>query len=264
MSYKDGMHPCVLLAGKTGAGKTSLAQAILGVEAVPDSRIGHGRPTTEAFTFYESTSFLSVWDWRGYEPGEPLNKYREEMFKHAKQHKGDDESKRPDLVWYCIDGSGARICKADIKLIHEFPLLSIPIVTKCETVTRSTRRLIAQSLNDSGIDTRNLVYVSSDDRKGLRKLIWRTRGMLKHARIRAEKAYKEDCYIATSVFGSRYHPSVMKLRRHRDTTLRGHALGRVLIRAYRTIGPFLACHLSGNQFMKAVLNEYVRILGRRD
>ena len=41
--------PVVLVCGKTGAGKTSLIQAVTGTDVVPDSAIGEsGRPETRS------------------------------------------------------------------------------------------------------------------------------------------------------------------------------------------------------------------------
>ena len=63
---------------------------------------------------------------------------------------------------------------------------------------------------------------------------------------RAEAAFrlvvterKRGCFIATSVYGSYDCPEVWVLRRYRDRTLSGHAVGRLFIKCYYALSPLL-------------------------
>ena len=49
----------------------------------------------------------------------------------------------------------------------------------------------------------------------------------------------EGCYIATCVYGSYGAPEVLTLRRFRDEILKKHMLGRMFIRCYYAISPYL-------------------------
>jgi len=62
------VKPTILVCGYTGAGKTSLIQAICGKDTVPDDRIGHGKPMTQEFVQYRN-SFINLWDSKGLEAG---------------------------------------------------------------------------------------------------------------------------------------------------------------------------------------------------
>lgn len=52
-------------------------------------------------------------------------------------------------------------------------------------------------------------------------------------------AKSEGCYIATSVYGSYDCPEVRVLRRYRDVVLRANPLGRLFVKAYYAVSPFL-------------------------
>ena len=49
-----------------------------------------------------------------------------------------------------------------------------------------------------------------------------------------------SCFVATAVYRDSDHPQVQKLRKFRDGYLKGHMAGRLFIRTYYLIGPFLA------------------------
>lgn len=52
-------------------------------------------------------------------------------------------------------------------------------------------------------------------------------------------AKADGCYIATSVYGSCDCPEVRVLRRYRDVVLRANPLGRLFVRIYYAVSPFL-------------------------
>ena len=49
-----------------------------------------------------------------------------------------------------------------------------------------------------------------------------------------------SCFVATAVYEDYDHPQVIRLRAFRDHFLSGSALGRILIRIYYVVGPYLA------------------------
>ncbi len=75
------------------------------------------------------------------------------------------------------------------------------------------------------------------------------------------------CYIATAVYGSYEHPSVMVLRRFRDDQLQTAALGRAFIRGYYAVSPTLARYFSSdgslNRLARNILDRLVRRLERQ-
>lgn len=76
--------------------------------------------------------------------------------------------------------------------------------------------------------------------------------------------YKEfgPCYIATAVYGDRYAPEVIALRRFRDETLARSAAGRWFIAIYYRLSPPIAARLARRRrlaaFVRAALNPLAR------
>ncbi|WP_431220137.1 CFI-box-CTERM domain-containing protein [Leifsonia xyli] len=72
---------------------------------------------------------------------------------------------------------------------------------------------------------------------------------------------KGGCYIATAVYGSYDHPSVLVLRRFRDDRLEKTVWGRAFIRGYYAVSPGLARHFSSvnwlNRRTRGVLDRFV-------
>ena len=62
-----------------------------------------------------------------------------------------------------------------------------------------------------------------------------------------------SCFVATAVYEDYDHPQVIRLRAFRDHFLSGSALGRILIRIYYVVGPYLAILPSRSRVTKRLL-----------
>ena len=62
-----------------------------------------------------------------------------------------------------------------------------------------------------------------------------------------------SCFVATAVYEDYDHPQVIRLRAFRDHFLSGSALGRILIRIYYVVGPFLAIFPTRSRVTKRFL-----------
>ena len=112
-------RPNILICGYTGSGKTSLIKAILG-DVVPEKAIGTGKPQTQGFDHYEN-DLVQVYDSKGMENGETEEKFLQVTKDFIRQHQMDDPSKIDEhihLVWYTIQGTGARVTDCDRQLIQ--------------------------------------------------------------------------------------------------------------------------------------------------
>lgn len=80
------------------------------------------------------------------------------------------------------------------------------------------------------------------------------------------QAASGGCYIATAVYGSYEHPSVIVLRRFRDDRLQTSALGRAFVRGYYWVSPIFARYFSSiswlNHRARNLLDRFVRYLER--
>lgn len=188
-TYKKGMKmkPNILVCGKTGVGKTSLIQAVTHRGVVPDSAIGDGKPITVGFQVYE-TEAANFIDSEGMNPGQQtVDEYADFILNELLQRlNAGNRDKLIHNIWYCIDGSGARIQDTDAKLIKTFSDKVILVVTKCELMRKEQVESVMDTLLDL-IDRDRIVLVSSENRTGLKQLIAKTETMSAAAMGRASE-----------------------------------------------------------------------------
>lgn len=165
------MKPNILVCGKTGVGKTSLIQAVTHRGVVPDSAIGDGKPLTVGFQVYE-TEIANFVDSEGMNPGtQTLDEYADFILDELLTRlDAENEERLIHNIWYCIDGSGARIQDTDAKLIKTFSDKVILVVTKCELMRKEQVESMMNTLLDL-IERDRIVLVSAENRTGLKQLI---------------------------------------------------------------------------------------------
>ena len=154
-------RPNILLCGYTGSGKSSLAKAILG-DMVPDHAIGDGRPKTMAYECYEN-NLVRIWDSRGLENGQTEEAFTAQTRDFVRQCQNDPSvDNHIHLVWYVIQGAGARVTECDLNLIRNIfnPKHVIVVLSKAD-ITRPNQQLsMRQELLDAGIPPEHIVCTS--------------------------------------------------------------------------------------------------------
>ncbi|MDD3021750.1 MAG: DUF697 domain-containing protein [Alphaproteobacteria bacterium] len=174
------MKPNILVCGKTGVGKTSLIQAVTHAGMVPDSAIGDAEATTRGFDCYE-TDVANFIDCEGMEPGQTVDDYAKFIMGEVVQRL--DSGAAENLVhniWYCIDGSGARIQSADATLIASFSDKVLLVVTKAELMRKEQTEAMMKQLLDL-ISSDRIVMVSSHNESGLKQLLAKAESMTGNA-----------------------------------------------------------------------------------
>lgn len=154
-------RPNILVCGYTGSGKSSLIKAILG-EVVPDTAIGDGKPKTMEFDHYEN-DLISIWDSRGMELGDTETQFVEYARGFINGRVKDmNIDNHIHLVWYAIQGTGARITDCDIKLIKEIFTTKnlVVVITKSDCTRAQQKEALKQRLLDSGIDEDRIIFTS--------------------------------------------------------------------------------------------------------
>lgn len=73
----------------------------------------------------------------------------------------------------------------------------------------------------------------------------------------------DNCYIATLVYGDKYHPQVDALRYYRDNILKYHLSGRAFIWLYYKISPSLVIYLKYFPKVQAVIKKALDSIIRR-
>jgi predicted GTPase/uncharacterized protein (DUF697 family) len=132
--YRAAKEPNVLVAGRTGVGKSALINAVFGSEVAP---VGSGRPVTDSYNEYSSdTTLVSIFDSMGWEGGADKDR---KFFDDTKQFlsvrsASTDPAQRIHIIWYALEAPNARFTDFDVRLATEafarIPILFI--LTKCE------------------------------------------------------------------------------------------------------------------------------------
>ena len=177
-----GKRPNVLVCGYTGCGKTSLIQAVCGDDLVPADAIGDAKPTTTGFDEYAS-EHIRIWDSKGLEPGEGEQVFAAMLTGFLKERRmSSDVDSHVHLVWYTIQGPGARITDCDLELLtsvlaneHVIVVLSKADIARPEQIGAMRARL-----TEAGIDPEHIV--SASDRQsgaqGCKELVELTQRLL--------------------------------------------------------------------------------------
>ena len=156
-----GKRPNILVCGYTGSGKSSLAKAVLG-DIVPDNAIGDGRPMTMGYDCYEN-DLVCLWDSKGLENGEAEQKFTEHTREFVRQRQNDpDVDNHIHLVWYTIQGSGARVTDCDLNLIRNIfnPEHVIVVITKSDATRLRQKDALLEALKAVGIPENRIVFTS--------------------------------------------------------------------------------------------------------
>jgi len=177
-------RPTVLVCGYTGSGKSSLIKAICG-GIVPDDEIGDGRPKTMEYKKYE-TEDIRVYDSRGLELGETETKFTAMTKDFVRNLQNDSNvDNHIHLVWYAIQGSGARITDCDINLMQNIfdPNHLIVVLTKKDITRPDQLEALTARLIEAGVSPQRIVATSDlqSGAKGCKELMRLSYEMLPEA-----------------------------------------------------------------------------------
>ena len=169
--------PNILVCGKTGAGKSSLLQAVTKAGTVPDSAISHGDSCTVGFVVYE-TSAANFIDSEGLVPGQKtVPDYLAEIGDELHERLASGEaSNMVHCVWYCLDGSGARLTPGDASIIRELGEHVLVLITKADIMRKEQMEPLLAAL-DGLLPREQVVMVSSHKENGLTQLMEKTRNI---------------------------------------------------------------------------------------
>lgn len=168
---RDLKRPTILVAGYTGSGKTSLIQGICGKDVVPDDRIAAGLPKTTAFDFYEN-HLIRIYDSKGLEPGVGEETFTQEASRFVRKLQEEaNVDNHVHLVWYTVQGSGARVTPCDLRLIGAIFPNVIVLITKNDITRAAQREAMTTVLTEGGVSADRILPCSDPDKHSLMAVV---------------------------------------------------------------------------------------------
>ncbi len=154
-AYSEMGNVNIVIAGKTGVGKSTLINAIFGEDIV---ETGVGKPVTQTTREYKSERVpgVSLFDTRGFE----LGCYRQtlsELKEFIQSRKTVNPAEHIHICWYCISDLGKRYEAEEISFIEELQK-EIPVILVF-TQTISDDEFYHQVLQDNYSVIQNSVQV---------------------------------------------------------------------------------------------------------
>jgi len=144
--------PNILLLGGSGAGKSSLVNAVFGK---PLAEIGEGKPITQKYTkFAGAESPVVIYDSKGIEHGYIETGFLEDTRKFFKRLRSEPElEKHIHVVWYVIDLTQARFQPFEATFCRDY-LRDIPIIfvlNKADAVTEEVKNIMIRVIKEHNL-----------------------------------------------------------------------------------------------------------------
>ncbi|KAL0485240.1 hypothetical protein AKO1_004229 [Acrasis kona] len=145
---QDTRKPNILLLGGSGAGKSSLVNAVFGKTL---AEIGEGKPVTQQYTkFSGNDSPVTIYDSKGIEHGYIETGFVADTRKFFSKLRKGEKTEHVHVVWYVIDLTQARFQPFEANFCQK-ELEKIPIIfvfNKADAVGENVTNVMMQTVRD--------------------------------------------------------------------------------------------------------------------
>ncbi|WP_051469937.1 GTPase family protein [Fischerella sp. PCC 9605] len=143
--------PNITIIGQTGVGKSTLVNAIFGMEV---AKVGAGRAVTQKYSKYSPESLgvklpVIIYDSPGYEAGKEESEFIAETFRFINERIRKGIEEQIHLVWYVVSAPSARFQEFDIDILNEITKHRIPVIivlSQCDRASDRERRGIKEAI----------------------------------------------------------------------------------------------------------------------
>lgn len=159
----------IIVAGKTGTGKSTLINAIFGKEV---AETGTGRPVTERINEYKHENIpIHIWDTVGLElDSEKTRQAIDEIKKTiASKNESKDQLDQIHTIWYCINSGSNRYEGAELEFIKELYSIGVPftiVLTQCYGSKKNIKKfeeIIKKTNKENGLTNISIIQVLAQE-----------------------------------------------------------------------------------------------------